>query len=731
MIKFNLLPSRYTGRASLVTAPLLIVLLAAVLLLSPRIAGADARPPEIPDSYEQVGENDSFQLYMDSSTLAFKLLDKRSGYLWNSGIDETIDGDRLNTSWRAFARSGLSIEYLDTRAVNKRVSIANSDVTMQVTPIEGGVSAQVTFQQYGITVGVIVQLEAEGVRVEVPFDSIHEENSDFRLGQVYLYPFMGATRGGSEPGYMVLPDGSGSLIRFADSTKAKNMFYGRYYGPDLGIIASLPYDVRITAPYPISFPVFGMVHSDAESAFFSVVEQGAGYGEVQMHPAGIITNFNFLYNTFIYNEPYFQATNRSGAGVTTVQRQPNAFDAVVHYRFLTGGAANYVGMARSYQQYLVDRGLLHRVDVPNPDIGIRLEFLGGDKEDVLLWKRFVSMTTVSQMSEILDGLHIPNPEVIYYGWQPLGATSMPPTSLALDGGLGSVSDLRALAEQISTGGGHFSLYYDPQAALWNEPGYSPRNDLAMAITNVNLEGYNRYANSYFRLDTLRERFSSLSADVAAQLEAGFALDGISSTVYSDFREDSPINRDASIEAYRTLLAVAPLRLGFYRPNDYLFGMAQAYYDMPLGDNGYIYTSEAIPFLPIVLAGYIPLYGPAINFSSNQQDDLLRHVEFGIYPSYFLTHEATANMLNTRSSWIYTSSYDQWGEDIQRVYQWMDALLAPVRGQEIIAHDKLAEGVMATTYANGRQIIVNYNDQAYTQDGITVEAKNALLVENRP
>jgi len=107
------------------------------------------------------------------------------------------------------------------------------------------------------------------------------------------------------------------------------------------------------------------------------------------------------------------------------------------------------------------------------------------------------------------------------------------------------------------------------------------------------------------------------------------------------------------------------------------------------------------------------------------------VDYGIYPSYFLTYEATANMLNTRSAWIYTSSYAQWGDQIRRTYQWMNALLAPVRGQEIVARQKLDDGVFATTYANGRQIIVNYNDKPFVRSGITVEAKNALLVEKKP
>jgi hypothetical protein len=707
----------------------LLVMLVIVSVPSPEPALADALLQEVPSSYEKVAENDLFQLYVDSTTLAFKLLDKRSRYVWHSGLDAPLEGDRLNSSWQAFAKSGLSIEYLDERATSKRVSIANTEHTLEVTPVEQGISAQIVFQEYGITVGVLLQLEADGVRVEVPFTSIREEDANFRLGRIYLYPFLGAARGSTIPGYMLLPDGIGSIIRFADTTKADNMFYGRYYGPDLGMIGVQPYDFRINTPYPISFPVYGVAHE--QNAMLSVVEKGAAYGELQVHPAGIITNFNFIYNAFIYNETYFQATNRSGAGVTTVQRQPNAFDAVIHYRFLTGDAANYVGMARSYQQYLVDHEMLPENDLRSPDIGIRLEFLGGDKERALLWNRFISMTTIEQMRSILTGLQLPNPEVIYYGWQPLGASSMPHTSLILESSLGSADELRALAQSVASDGGHFSLYFDPQAALWEEPGYSPRNDLAISITSVNLEGYNRYPTYYFTFERLRERFNTMSGELASQENIGLALDSIGFTLYSDFRENHQMNRAAAIEAYQSLLAASPVRLGLYRPNDYLFGVMEAYYDMPLSDNGYIYTSETVPFLPIVLAGYVPYYGTALNFSSNPQDDLLRHVEAGIYPSYFLTHEPTANMLNTPSGWIYTSSYAQWGEDIRQTYAWMNALLAPVRGQKIVAHDRLAEGVFVTTYETGQQIIVNYTDSPFVLNGITVEAKNALLREDTP
>ncbi|MFN8378988.1 MAG: DUF5696 domain-containing protein [Anaerolineae bacterium] len=726
-------PSPRVGAEDRMRRGLLVALLMGLMLavFSSPVTADDALPPGVPESYQRVAQNDQFELYFDSQTLAFKVLDTRSGYLWHSGVDEALEGDRLNRSWQAFAKSGISIDYFDRKGVKNRISITNNETTIEVTPIEQGVSAQVTFVEYGITVEIVLTLETDGVRVQIPFTSIQETNPDYRLSRVYLYPFMGATRGSSIPGYMFLPDGTGSLIQFADTTRATTMFYGRYYGPDLGMLGVQPYNPRVIPPTPISYPVFGMVHGEGENAFVSFVEQGAAYGELQAHPAGIITNFNFLYHTFIYNDTYFQATNRSGAGVTTVQQQANVFDAVVDYRFLTGEEASYVGMAHSYQRYLQDHNQLRQNDFTNPDIGIRLEFLGGDKEPALLWSRYVPMTSVAQMSEILDGLQVPNPEVIYYGWQPMGALTVPSTSLSIEGALGTVDDLKALTDQITADGGHFSLYLDPLAATWGESGYSTRSDLAMAITDVSLEGYNRFYSYYFTYDALRQRYTGLASNIAARLNVGLALDGISWMAFGDFRQGQELNRQAAVDAYQALLAQSPLRLTFYRPNDYLYSLAQAYFDMPAGDNGYIYTTEPVPFLPIVLAGYVPYYSGALNFSSDRQSDLLRMVEYGMYPSYFLTAEPTANMLNTQSSWIYSSSYDQWGEQIRSTYAWMNELLGPVRGQEIVGHAKVAEGVFTTTYANGRQIIVNYTDQPFARGGVQVGPESASLVEVSP
>jgi len=687
---------------------------------------------EIPETYELVGENASFQLYANRASLAFKVVDRRSGYVWHSNLDEKIDGDRLNKTWTAFASSGISIDYLDEKAASERLSITNSEPVIQFNPTGQGFEATVNFPDPSITLLLRVMLEDTGVSVEIPFDSISEADPAYKLGQLYVYPFLGYTRGATTPGYMFIPDGSGSLIRFAETTKATNMYYGRYYGADLGMLAEMPYDPTVNRAMRISVPVYGLVHGEKENGYIAIVEKGASYGEIQAHPAGIITNFNFIYNMFVYNQSYFQATNRSGAGVTTLQQKTNAFDVKIHYRFLTGENSDYVGMARSYQQYLVERGQLKKVADEGNDIGIKLEFLGGEKEKVLFWWRLIPMTTVEQMAAILDALEVKNPDVVYYGWQPLGASSMPPKSLKIDGGLGSLDQLRELVDKVQLEGGNFALYLNPQAALYQESGYSPRYDLAMAITNVNMIGYNRSTVNYFLNDeAVNQRFSNLNADVTSRLNAGLALDGIGTTLYSDFKSGNFLTREEAIGRYRALMGANPGRKAFYLPNDYMFGSMDAYYDMPLSNNGYIYTNEAVPFLQIALSGYIPYFGPAMNFSSDPQTDLLRHVDYGVYPSFFLTQEVTGKIINTHSSWLYTSSYQQWGGEINQTYQWLNALLGPVKSQSIIARETLADGVVAVTYENGKQILVNYTDRPFNAGGTVVNAKDAIIREVVP
>jgi hypothetical protein len=55
----------------------------------------------------------------------------------------------------------------------------------------------------------------------------------------------------------------------------------------------------------------------------------------------------------------------------------------------------------------------------------------------------------------------------------------------------------------------------------------------------------------------------------------------------------------------------------------------------------------------------------------------------------------------------------------------------VKGQSIVAREELAAGVVAVTYGNGKQILVNYTDQPYNAGETVVNAKDAIIREVVP
>ena len=56
------------------------------------------------------------------------------------------------------------------------------------------------------------------------------------------------------------------------------------------------------------------------------------------------------------------------------------------------------------------------------------------------------------------------------------------------------------------------------------------------------------------------------------------------------------------------------------------------------------------------------------------------------------------------------------------------MLDKVRGQSIVNHEKLHEGVYRTTYENGLAVVVNYTDESYSHNGIAVAAKSYSVLE---
>jgi hypothetical protein len=69
--------------------------------------------------------------------------------------------------------------------------------------------------------------------------------------------------------------------------------------------------------------------------------------------------------------------------------------------------------------------------------------------------------------------------------------------------------------------------------------------------------------------------------------------------------------------------------------------------------------------------------------------------------------------------------------VEESYQWLNNLLRPVKGAEIIGRETLAEGVVATTYSNGMELIVNYNQGPFTSGDLFINGQDAAIREVSP
>ena len=233
-----------------------------------------------------------------------------------------------------------------------------------------------------------------------------------------------------------------------------------------------------------------------------------------------------------------------------------------------------------------------------------------------------------------------------------------------------------------------------------------------------------YLAPQFTVNALKE----YAANVQSVSASNLAVDVMGKYLYSNWNKNSVTTRDQAKDIYANL-HIEDMELSMYTPNAYLFGLIEGAYDMPTDSSGYYIFTDTVPVLQMVLKGFVPMYGTGFNFHANVDADLLRCIEYGIYPSYYLTKQETIDMLDTPSGWLYTSEYDLWRETIIEEYARMNGALQSVKDAYIVARDVLAIDVVQVTYSNGVSIIVNYNETAYTDGNIQVDAKGYLLVKD--
>lgn len=681
-------------------------------------------PEELEEkNYQKSAENEYLVLYFEPASFSVLLQNKKTGYFWSSNAEFLTETER-----RTDYRTGLWVSYVISTNISRNYQTKNllgekAEVKHTPLPDNKGLSATVNFSNLGFVFEIKLYLDGLDFVVEVPSVKIQENNPRYRLVLIHLFPYFGSVREDKYPGYMFIPDGSGALVRFKEEIPT-DYYYAKYYGADFGY-------VDIPANRDLTLPVFGMIHDVGTNGFIGIIESGDTIADLSANFWGY-RNSNYFWITPVYNyrEFYTNVIDKSESGAPTVSEYLNAVDLKVRYRILSNEDADYVGMGRAYQEFLEEKGVL-TLQEKREAIPLALDLIISELEPALLGKRLVKMTTPEQALEIyrdLQAVGIKNQRLNLLGWSKSGFIDTAPYKIKLNASKKAYRTLIDAAEKEEA-----KVYFLVDYILTSSAASRPKNtDLArrMSKTKMELKLY-RSLNDTAYLNFL---FPEVSLEFAEKDYSKFqklgienlAFSSLGNTLFSYYQNGKRYNRSESLTYYQEIPKIYG-KSAFYKPNAYMFEAASEYYQLPLYNSQHHYFTDLVPFLPIVLKGYLDYYSPYLNFNALGKEQILNLIDFGINPSYILTAEPTTKLLYTKARNYYSTEYADFREQIIENYQYINNALSQVHGARIIAREVLDAGIVKVSYENGKAIYLNYRSTDYKFGEIYLQAKDYLVV----
>jgi hypothetical protein len=593
------------------------------------------------------------------------------------------------------------------------------------------------------TVVLDYRLEGDSLVLSVPA-SLIEERGGGRIHRIQLLRYMGAANM-EEEGYLVVPNGSGSLIRFNNGRTAAPNYSQYVYDVDL-MIANF---TTIENSEVARLPLYGICRKG--SSVLSVIEGGRPLAYITANVSGVYNEYNYAYTSFVLRN----ADNLFMFGDSTQDiyvLEPDLYDVnmQVRYTLLTDEYEGYSGIANYYREKLISEGVLKEKDGSlGGDIPFYYDIVSGVEETAHFlgvgYLRTFPMTTFAQAGKISDELKakgITNQVMNLQGWFNGGYYHDTANTVHVPWKLGGKSGLEELSSIVRENGGRFyadvvfqkvtwadrQFNFDAQGSRYFGGGYVASfgqvNPASLRMT----AGLGYYETLY---DLLSPKFlpryvDKFSGKIVKYNIEGISLRDLGDVVYSDKKRTNIIDRE---QALQVVLGQLEKLAGTGKPlmvnagNDYSFAYAADIINAPVDHSGFLIVDENIPLYQMILHGSIDYSGTLHNFLNNinREDSVLKLIEYGASPHYMFTWEESSRMKNTGLSRFYATTWGVWKQEAVEVYEAVNGALKHVTGEAIIKHEILGNGLRKITYGNGVAIYVNYGDREQTVDGITIPA----------
>ena len=192
------------------------------------------------------------------------------------------------------------------------------------------------------------------------------------------------------------------------------------------------------------------------------------------------------------------------------------------------------------------------------------------------------------------------------------------------------------------------------------------------------------------LDRLYDKFIKRYGKYDA---TGISVSTLGSDLNSNFDEDNPVSRDDA-QGYVSALLDRIANKSNYdvmlsQGNIYSVKYADHILGVATDASYYMYSSYAIPFVGMILHGYVNYTGAALNYSGSPDYDFLRSIENGASLYYIIGYQNTELMKDDEElNKYYSVSYENWFDDIVEKYSILNKEIGDLQEYQIVNHELL-------------------------------------------
>ena len=474
--------------------------------------------------------------------------------------------------------------------------------------------------------------------------------------------------------------------------------------------------------------------TEKKSGFLAIVEEGDALTMIASYHGGNQNDYNSVKMQFTprpsdtYNLQ--ESISVSGLGERTVVSDRKYLGSYkIRYIMLSDADkaaengktvydASWLGMAAAYRDYLTNNGIIQPLsenDVDD-DIPLYIESFGALEtvERILSIPvtRMTALTTFEDVITMYDDLSeegITNINFKLTGFANGGMYYTVPKNLKFERVVGKNKGFQALldyAARKEAAGENFGVFPDFDFAyIINETSFdgvsrskhaSKTIDDRYASKRVYSATQQKYINYYDLVisPAYFEEFYEKLVDKYLKYENlnGISLGSLGNALNSDFDEDEPYNREDSKEYTVEALEYITGKLGedvemmTSGGNAYTWKYADHILDVALDSSRQSRSSNAVPFIGVVLHGSIQFAGEPLNMEGDMQYAMLKAIENGASPYFVLSYRNTDSLKeDSYLSKYYSIRYDIWKDDLVSTYETLNEALSDVQTKYIIDH----------------------------------------------